>query len=161
MVRVAGVEVVEPGVDRGARRARRVRDAEREPGAALECSCRPAGCPATSPTCAAVGGLVDAVAPEGRPEDLRVLRVHDEVGRAVELVGGALAQRPARAAVGGLPDAVRWLGRGGRAVVAAAAAERRGVHVVRVGRVDRDGGDGLAGEQGRDVRPGDAAVGGR
>ena len=86
-------------------------------------------------------------------------RVHDDVGRAVQLVGRALAQGPRRPAVARLPDAVRRRRRCGRAVAATPTAQRGHVDVVRVGRVDRDRGRGLAGEPRRHVPPVEAAVG--
>ncbi len=161
VVGVAVVEVVEAGVDRRARRAGRVRDARGRSGCRPRGSCRPAGCPGrwsrsgrhwssgrsrhprTRPRgrCGFCGSMTRSVAPW--ISSLVPLR-------RVQLVPPLFdSHTPYFTAVGA-----------DRAVVATAAANSRGVEVVGVGRVDDDGRDGLAGEEGGDVGPGDAPVGG-
>ena len=88
--------------------------------------------------CTAIGGPVDPVTPERRPERSGVLGVHHEVRGAGELVTRALEQGPGRAAVPGLPDPVRLLAGRCRAADAAAPTQGRDVHVVGVTGIDHD-----------------------
>ena len=112
------------------------------------------------PVLARVHALVDRVAPEGGVQGRRVLRIQLDVGGAVRFLPRLLEGRPVDAAVGRLPDPVARVLRGSRAPGAAAAAQDRGIEVVRVPRVDDEPGGGDTQEVvTRDVVPVDAAVG--
>ena len=144
VVGVALVEVVEARVERRVAAPAGCEMPEREAGAAGRGTCRAAGCPWRWPGLAAVGGPVDAVAPERRPQDVGFERVHHQVGRAVDLAGRALEQRPRRRRRSWTPRSPYGCELGGVVAADAAAAAQGGdVEVVGVRRVDDDVGDRL------------------